>query len=148
MRSHSRTGHDSASGVIGVKEVIRNSLTRAPETAFASTGRLRAVDTRTTGNGGRLYGKSAEKDTTSAPQNGAALSGSGAIEERGSEFIGSGEIPRIVPPRWKNSSAGTVLSLACRSAEPWFCDIGSSWDRKTLRPRRSMFAWPLCAAYV
>ena len=34
LRSHSRTGHDSASGVIGVKELIRNSLTRGPETAL------------------------------------------------------------------------------------------------------------------
>jgi hypothetical protein len=36
LRSHSRTGRDSApgSGVIGVKELIRNSLTRGPETAL------------------------------------------------------------------------------------------------------------------
>jgi hypothetical protein len=34
LRSHSRTGHDSAfgSGVIGVNELIRNALTRGPET--------------------------------------------------------------------------------------------------------------------
>jgi hypothetical protein len=43
LRSHSRTGHDSASGsgVIGVKELIRNSLTRGPETAFWETARSR-----------------------------------------------------------------------------------------------------------
>jgi hypothetical protein len=36
LRSHSRTGHDSASGSgdLGVKELIRNSLSRGPETAF------------------------------------------------------------------------------------------------------------------
>ena len=34
LRSHSRTGLDSASGVIGVKELIRNSLTRGPEAAL------------------------------------------------------------------------------------------------------------------
>lgn len=35
-RSHSRTGHDSApgSGVIGVKVLIRNSVTPSPETGF------------------------------------------------------------------------------------------------------------------
>jgi hypothetical protein len=34
LRSHSRTGLDSASGVIGVKELFRNSLTRGPEAAL------------------------------------------------------------------------------------------------------------------
>ena len=39
LRSHSRTGHDSASGsgVIGVKELIRNSSTRGPETIWEMT---------------------------------------------------------------------------------------------------------------
>ena len=48
LRSHSRTGHDSASGsgVIGVKELIRNSLTRGPETAFLSTTTRGAAHTR------------------------------------------------------------------------------------------------------
>ena len=45
LRSHSRTGHDSASGsgVIGVKELIRNSLTRGPETARNETSLYRNV---------------------------------------------------------------------------------------------------------
>jgi hypothetical protein len=37
LRSHPRTA-DSASGVIGVKELIRNSLTRGPEAAFEEVG--------------------------------------------------------------------------------------------------------------
>jgi hypothetical protein len=38
LRSHSRRGHDSASGVIGVKELIRNSSTRGPETTLGELG--------------------------------------------------------------------------------------------------------------
>ena len=46
LRSHSRTGHDSASGsgVIVVKELIRNSLTRGPETAFGVKCRVLPFD--------------------------------------------------------------------------------------------------------
>ncbi len=69
------------------------------ETAFASTGRLRAVETRTSGNGGRPYGKTAEKDNTPAPKDGPAPAGSGAIEERGAEFTCCAKFSRIVPPR-------------------------------------------------
>src|SRR6266704_2059304 len=69
------------------------------DTAFASTGRLRAVDTRTSGNGGRPYGKTAEKDNTPAPKDGPAPAGSGAIEERGAEFTCCAKFSRIVPPR-------------------------------------------------
>jgi site-specific recombinase XerD len=29
-----------------------------------------------------------------------------------------------------------------------FCDIGSSWSRKTSRPRRSTFAWLLCGGLL
>jgi len=65
LRSHSRTGHDSAfgSGVIGVKELIRNSLTRGPETAFGEASDLDSVqlvgDSSPTlsGGSGRIVGK-------------------------------------------------------------------------------------------
>jgi hypothetical protein len=48
LRSHSRTGHESASGsgVIGVKELILNSLTRGPETAFWETGQVGLIHRR------------------------------------------------------------------------------------------------------
>jgi|CZKS01.1.fsa_nt_gi hypothetical protein len=46
-----------------------------------------------------MYGKSTEEGKTPARKDGPAPTGSGAIEERGVEFVGGAELPRIVPPR-------------------------------------------------